>query len=107
MLIIQDSVSKLGRVTYAFNPSTQEAEAEGSLLVQRQPGLQSKFQDSLGYTEKTLTSKIRQREGERGRERESLLTRSLSELPALWKGGTRCKYTTAAASSRCLAACVL
>jgi hypothetical protein len=29
-----------------FNPSTQEAEAVG------QPGLQSEFQDSQGYTEK-------------------------------------------------------
>ena len=32
-------------VEYAFNPSSREAEAG-------QPGLQSEFQDSQGYTEK-------------------------------------------------------
>jgi hypothetical protein len=37
-------------VAHAFNPSTQEAEAGGS-LNQGQPGLQSEFQDSQGYTE--------------------------------------------------------
>jgi hypothetical protein len=36
---------------YPFNTSTQETEAGGS-WVQGQPGLQSKFQDSQGYTEK-------------------------------------------------------
>jgi hypothetical protein len=39
-------------VAHAFNPSTQKAEAGGSLSVQNQPGLQIKFQDSQGYTEK-------------------------------------------------------
>ena len=38
-------------MTHAFNPSTWEAEAGGSLRVQGQPGLQSKFQDSWGYRE--------------------------------------------------------
>ena len=42
-------------VAHAFNPSTQEAEASGSLYVQVQPGLQSEFQDSQGYTEKNLS----------------------------------------------------
>jgi hypothetical protein len=37
-------------VAHAFNPSTQEAEAGGFLSLQ--PGLQSEFQDSQGYTEK-------------------------------------------------------
>ena len=41
---------------HAFNPSTQEAEAEveagGYLWVQGQPGPQSEFQDSQGYIEK-------------------------------------------------------
>jgi hypothetical protein len=36
-------------VVHAFNPSTWEAEAGGSLSL----GLQSEFQDSEGYTEKT------------------------------------------------------
>ena len=40
-------------VAYAFNPSTQEAE----LWVWSQPGLQSEFQDSQGYTEKPCLKK--------------------------------------------------
>jgi hypothetical protein len=39
-------------VVHAFNPSTWEAEADGFLL-----GLQSEFQDSQGYTEKTCLGK--------------------------------------------------
>jgi hypothetical protein len=38
-----------------FKPSTQEAEAGGSLPVRGQPGLQSEFQDSQGYTEKLVS----------------------------------------------------
>jgi hypothetical protein len=34
---------------YSSNPSTQEAEAGGSLWVQGQSGLQNEFQDSQGY----------------------------------------------------------
>jgi hypothetical protein len=41
-------------VVYAFNPSTREAEAGG---VRGQPGLQSEFQDSQGYTEKPCLKK--------------------------------------------------
>jgi hypothetical protein len=37
-------------VVHTFNPSTREAEAGGSLGIQGQPGLQSKFQDSQSYT---------------------------------------------------------
>ena len=38
---------------HAFNPSTQEAEAGGTLLVKGQPGLQRVFQNRLqSYTEK-------------------------------------------------------
>jgi hypothetical protein len=37
-------------VAHPFNPSTFEAEAGGFLIGQ--PGLQSEFQDSQGYTEK-------------------------------------------------------
>ena len=37
---------------HAFNPSTWEAEAGGSLWVQDQPVLQSEFWESQGYTEK-------------------------------------------------------
>ena len=39
-------------VAHAFDPSTKEAETAGSLGVQGQPGLQSKFQDSQGHTGK-------------------------------------------------------
>jgi hypothetical protein len=43
-------------VVHAFNPNTQEAEA-GGFLSSRQPGLQSEFQDSQGYTEKPCLEK--------------------------------------------------
>jgi hypothetical protein len=53
--------SKVGKpqrmVALAFNPSTREAEAGGSLLDQGQPGLQSEFQDSQSYTEKPCLGK--------------------------------------------------
>jgi hypothetical protein len=39
-------------VAHDFNPSTWEAEA-GDLCIQGQPSLQSEFQESQGYTEKT------------------------------------------------------
>jgi hypothetical protein len=39
-------------VVRAFNSRTQKAGAAGSLWVRDQPGLQSEFQDSQGYTEK-------------------------------------------------------
>jgi hypothetical protein len=44
-------------VAHAFNPSTQEAEA--NFWVRVQPGLQSEFQDSQGYTEKPCLEKKR------------------------------------------------
>jgi hypothetical protein len=44
-------------VAHTFNPSTWEAEAGGFLSFQGQPGLQSEFQDSQGYTEKPCLGK--------------------------------------------------
>jgi hypothetical protein len=42
-----------GVVAHAFNPSTRETEADRFLSSRpAQPGLQSEFQDSQGYTEK-------------------------------------------------------
>jgi len=41
----------MGVVIYTFNPSAGEAEA-GRSWAWGQPGLYSKIQDSLGYTEK-------------------------------------------------------
>jgi hypothetical protein len=41
-------------VAHTFSPSTWEAEAGG---VRGQPGLQSEFQDSQGYTEKPCFEK--------------------------------------------------
>jgi hypothetical protein len=43
-------------VVHAFNPSTWEAEA-GRLLSSGQPGIQSEFQNSQGYTEKPCLKK--------------------------------------------------
>jgi hypothetical protein len=42
-------------VAHAFNPSTWEAETV-RFLSSRQPGLQSEFQDSQGYTETAMCS---------------------------------------------------
>jgi hypothetical protein len=42
---------------HTFNPSTWEAEAGGFLSSRGQPGLQSKFQDSQGYTKKPCLEK--------------------------------------------------
>jgi hypothetical protein len=39
-------------VVPTFNPRTQEAEADESLWIWGQSGLQSKFQDSQDYSEK-------------------------------------------------------
>ena len=44
-------------VIHAFNPSTWEAEAGDLSQGQGQPGLQSEFQESQGYTEKTCLEK--------------------------------------------------
>jgi hypothetical protein len=44
-------------VEHAFNPSTWEAEVGRSLCVRGQPGLQSEFQDSQGYTMKPCLKK--------------------------------------------------
>jgi hypothetical protein len=43
-------------MVHAFNPSTWEAEA-GGFWVWGQPGLQSEFQDSQGYTVKPCPEK--------------------------------------------------
>jgi hypothetical protein len=44
-------------MAHAFNPRTQEAEVGRSLLVRGQPGLQSEFHVSQGYTEKFCLKK--------------------------------------------------
>ena len=44
----------LGMVAYAFNPSTQDTEADEALKVPGWPGLQRKFKDSQGYKEKPV-----------------------------------------------------
>jgi hypothetical protein len=55
-------------VAHAFNLSTREAEAGGSLNLR--PGLQSEFQDSQGYTEKPclINQKQKQKQEEAGRQ---------------------------------------
>jgi hypothetical protein len=52
--------SEPGVVAQAFNPGTREAEAGRSLSL-GQPGLQSEFQDSQGYTEKPCLEKKKKR----------------------------------------------
>ena len=46
-------------VAHAFNPSTQR-QRQADFWVQGQPGLQSEFQDSQGYTEKLCLKKQKQ-----------------------------------------------
>ena len=50
---VQFSIMIGAVVAHAFNPSTWEAD----FRVQGQPGLQSVFQDSQGYTEKPCLKK--------------------------------------------------
>jgi hypothetical protein len=55
-----------GVVAHAFNPSTQEQRQEDFLSdfwVWGQPGLQSEFQDSQGYTEKLCLEKQNNKKG--------------------------------------------
>ena len=53
-LVCKKSMVQLGMVAHTFYTSIQEvgAGAGGSLLVQAQPGLHNKFQDSQSYTDK-------------------------------------------------------
>jgi hypothetical protein len=44
-------------MAHAFNPSTWGVEGQADFWVQGQPGLQSEFQDSQGYTEKPCLEK--------------------------------------------------
>ena len=56
-------------MAHAFNPSTWEAEAGGFLSS----GLQSEFQDSQGYTEKSYLKKNQnKKKKKRERERQQL-----------------------------------
>jgi hypothetical protein len=49
-------------VAYAFSPSTHEAEANGSLGVRGQPGLQTEFQNNQVYTEEPLLKNQKEKE---------------------------------------------
>ena len=55
-------------VAHAFNPSTWQAEA-GGFLSSSQPGLQSEFQDSQGYTEKPCLKKPKEKKKEKKKKR--------------------------------------
>jgi hypothetical protein len=53
---------------YNFYPSTREAEA-GDFWVRGQPGLQSEFQDSQGYTEKPCLEKNKNKNKKKRKEK--------------------------------------
>jgi hypothetical protein len=59
-----------GTVGHTFNPSTQEAEAEDLCW----PALQSKLQNSQGYTEKPCLEKPNQKHKHTNRNRSSFST---------------------------------
>ena len=63
-------------MVHIFNLSTWEVEAGGSLRVQGQPGLQSEFQDSQGYTQKPCLEKSR------GAGQAQAVTESLTLFPS-------------------------
>ena len=44
-------------MAYTFDPSTQEEEADRSLWIQGQTGLQSEFQDSQGCVVRPVSKK--------------------------------------------------
>ena len=54
-------------MAHTFNSSTWEAEAGGFLSSRGQPGLQSEFRDSQGYTEKPCLEKPKKKERKEGR----------------------------------------
>jgi hypothetical protein len=63
---------------HAFNPSTWEAEV-GGFLSRGQPGLQSEFQDSHGYTEKPCLEKPKKKKKKK-RKKEKWVPHVLSHL---------------------------
>jgi hypothetical protein len=84
-------------VVHAFNPSTQEAEAGGS-LSSGQPGLQSEFQDSQGYTEKPCLGKKNAFGSSEMHSRKVLawfLQRTWVQFPATMLGGLQVPVTPA------------
>lgn len=94
-------------LVHTFDPSARQ-ERQTDLLVQRQPGLQSKFLNSQGYMEKSCpkTPPNPQRKESivlpgpgsaglelwhsRGRERKSIRSRGQLELPSKFKATQSC-----------------
>lgn len=68
-------------MAHAFNPSTWKIEGQADLWVRSQPGLQSKFQDSQGYTRKPWLENNKQT----GKARlQTALSASLRFIQLLW-----------------------
>ena len=85
---------KPGGVVHTFNPSTQEAEAGGSLWVQDQPGLHSEFQDSQGcYTEKSCLEKKKKQKQKQTNKQNSLCKGLEGERRAATELGNQCYLT--------------
>ena len=59
---------------HTFDPSLLETEARGSLSVGGQPGLQSKFPDSQGYTEKPCLNRKTDRQTDERTDTNALYT---------------------------------
>jgi hypothetical protein len=54
----------LGTVMWAFNPSTLGGQRQADFWIRGQPGLQSEFQGSQGYTKKPCLKKKKKKDGE-------------------------------------------
>lgn len=108
--VLKNKETKTGLMTHACNPSTQEAEARGSLGIQGQPGLHRELQDSQGCTSRPRLKKSKQIKGA-GRTQdvravssanrlETKFTVTCSTLPKQTKGVHIKKITTTTTNSK-------
>jgi hypothetical protein len=69
-------------VAHTFSPSTWEAKA-GRFLSSSQPGLQSEFQDSQGYTEKPSLEKTKQNKTKQNKTKQNKQKKMLNHHPCI------------------------
>jgi hypothetical protein len=57
---------------------------QADFWIRGQPGLQSEFQDSQGYTEKPCLEKQKQKQKQNKTKQKSVVTKILKKLGVLW-----------------------